>query len=474
MARDSMKAIQKLLICLFIQFCCGTSFANHSRTFFVPRLLSTDSMYELALTNYHRYHSIPDMHAYFSFTPLFIHSAHGEKLARYFLPHNKHCMTLRENGGGDIDPLWFNLIAKKGELYQSKVCLRPERTVTGGVLTWYFNMSYRWWLGVNTAIVRVKHNLHVKENDRNTRGILPGFENACDAFNNPRWEAGRLPCHEQKRTGVDDVQFKLGYDFYKTPCQHATAYLVGTAPTGSRRTGRALFEPLVGSRHGSVGFGFNGDQSLYACDNKEFNIMADFKYLYVFPGTEIRPFDLTKNGDWSRYLLVVDTCERVNSKPGINFFTVPARVKPQSRIDFWLAAHYRRCNFNFELGYDLWWRQAERIENIAFENERLGIQSLNLCALPVTSSSSAKINQGVTGSRATKDDEKFTKIDRNALNRHSAEQPNVLANRIYGAVGYTFDQECYSLLLGFGSSYEFGSRNLLNQWSVWGKCGLAF
>lgn len=432
-------------------------------------------MYELALINYHRYHSPQDdKGVYLSVKPFFIKSVDGEKLARFFLPHERECMTLRENDEGTINPLWFNLIAEKGSRYDSKVCISPKRTVTGGIFTWYYDLPCNWWLGFNMAVMQVKHDLHLKEHRKEVHGTLPGFKNACDAFNNPEWKAGKLACREHKKTGVDDVQLKLGYDFYKTPDEHATLYLVGTAPTGTERTARFLFEPVIGSRNGSVGVGFNGDYAFCANDGYAFNVMTDVKYRYVFSATERRSFDLKKNGDWSRYLLITDRDETLDPRPGINFFTLPVHVTPRSTVDVWLAAHYQCCCFNLEVGYDFWWRQSEHIDRIPFKNNKFGLQSLNSCTLPVTTSSTAKIDQGVDGENATKNDEEFVKIQRNDLNRRTAEHPNSLSHKVYGALGYTIDCECYSVLLGFGSSYEFAARHAFNQWSVWGTYALAF
>ncbi len=472
-----MKLFKKILCLLLIQLCSSSLINAHSHSIFIPRSVTTDSLFELSLVNYRRYHleNCSNIQSYVR--PFFMASTNKKDLARYFLPKNKKCISLDQAGNGDVDPLWLNLIAPLGTNYTSTVCIRPERKVAGILFTFYVDLCKQLWFGLNTAFMHVSHNLELKELHRTQNGILPGFANACDAFNNPAWKYGKLSCHARTLNGLDDIQLKLGYDFYlEEDCNHATAYLVATAPTGKGDRAHYLFEPLIGSKQPSFGAGFNGDYTLYSDGvQQRVNILADVKYLYIFSTTERRSFDLLNNGDWSRYLLVVEQCAPLFSLPGINLFTLPAKVTQGSTIDIWCALHYERCAWNFEIGYDFWWRQKEKIARKGLIPENtFGIQTLALCSTPVTSASTANISQSAVGPNATVSDPVFTFLTNADINLQSGAQPSSLSQTIYADIGYTIEGERFSGLFGIGGSYEFAARNAFDQWAIWLTIGGEF
>jgi len=467
--------MNKLRYCLVIVGLTASLLVKaHSKSIFIPRSITTDSVFELALTNYDRYHDDSGACSYFYAKPFYMRSFNKKDLSRYFLPNNRRCVTFDESGAGDLDPLWFNLISPQGSFYRSLVCLCPERQAYGAVLTFYTQFCDDWWFGLNMTPMHVKHNLHVQESGRAEEGTLEGFRNACDAFNNPGWTAGHLSCSSRGKTGLDDIQFKLGYDFYKTCNEHASVYLVGTAPTGSRQESFYLFEPLVGSKNGSVGVGVNTDCEVYACNEHALNFMADFKYRYVFSATQRRSFDLRNNGDWSRYLLIVTPNEPLNSLPGINLFTQQVKVSPRNTVDLWLAAHYAYCGFNFEFGYDFWWRQEEKVCRKCPLRSDFGIQTLALCSLPITSASTANISQTAVGDNATRTDSSFVELTGADLDISSGTHPSSHSSTLYAALSYN-DSICdYPVMLGLGGSCEFATKNALEQWAVWFSAGVGF
>lgn len=474
--------IKKNLLFLCMLVSCTQDLHTSSKSFFRPRDISTDSMLELSLTNYHRYHSLDDSledgdlkDRWFSFyaKPLFMQSTNHKKMARYFLPNNNACATLDESGNGTLDSLWFNLISPDGTFYNSNIFLAPERTVAGVLFTMYVNFTKAIWLGINSAAVQVTNNIHLHEY-RNQTGTIPGFANAYNAFNNSAWCAGKISCADLKVGGLDDIQFKLGYDVFKLEDGHATIYLVATAPTGKRPNSEYLFEPLVGSKNGSVGVGLDLDAVAAEIRDYELSFMLDFKYRFIFPATERRSFDLCKNGQWSRYLLVVTPDQLLNSQPGINLLTIPVKVTPRSTIDLWAALNLPICNFNIEIGYDFWWRQAEKICKKCPICPGYGIQTLALCGFPLSSASTANITQGASGSNATVTDTTFTYITDADLNLNSAAHPHALSQKLYIDFGYTIKRDCYSALLGLGAAYEFATKNALDQWTVWITTGITF
>jgi hypothetical protein len=452
-----------------------------SHTFFAPRQVTTDPTFELALTDYYIYHARDEKKFQLSIKPFYQQSTHEENVAEFFLPHNKCCAEVREDGAGDINPLWFNVISAPGTLYNSVVCFAPQRTTYGGVITFYADLCSLvdglWLLG-NTALMGATHRMRVHEYNRIGNGTIPGFATLCDGFNNPTWCAGKIKCCGGKtKGGLDDIQIKIGYDCNRSTAGHSALYGVCTIPTGTNQTSNYLFEPLIGSKNGTLGLGLNADYMMYEGENSSWTILGDFKYRYAFGAHERRSFDLSNNGDWSRYLLVIMQDQPSNPLPGINYMTLPSEVTPRSTIDLWLALHHQYCNWDIEIGYDLWWRQKEKVALRCCDNplssNTIGIFDMSgICGTNPTTASTATIAQSFG---AVVSDPTFVPLTVNQLNLLSAAHPTVLTNKIYAAVARQFTCTSITGLFGLGGSYEFAQHNsAFNQWALWANLGLDF
>jgi hypothetical protein len=464
----------------------------HSHTFFMPRQVTFDQTFELAIANYDIYHPLDcdkecPWGIHFYATPFYQKSRKDEcGLTRFFLPNGKCAIDLEQNGTGDVNPLFLQLSSPAATPFSSIFSIEPQRKSAGAVfnIRWdlgrYFDCWDGLWFSLNTAVLHVKHNLNVCEKPA-TQVTCPPFANACAAFNNPEWTAGRIPCCSKKHTGLDDIQVKLGYDWFACDCQgldHLTFYLVGGIPTGKRPKSCFLFEPIVGSKHGSFGFGVNADNKIWAGCDSDITWMVDLKYRYVFKATERRSFDLCANGDWSRFLLLANVNDPITPIPAINVLTTKVKVTPRSTIDFWTALHYHYCNWGLEAGYNLWWRQAEKVRlDCTPDLAGLGIFDLaGARILQPTSASTANISQSIGGVNPVVSDATFVQLRTSDLNLKSAAHPKALSHKVYGAIDYRNCWCNYPLLIGFAGSYEFARprRNAFEQWAVFGKLGITF
>ncbi len=229
----------------------------------------------------------------------------------------------------------------------------------------------------------------------------------------------------------------------------------------------------MGTTHGAFGAGINADFNLYKCGQMECSLMLDTKYRYLFSGSERRSFDLSANGDWSRYLLVVKGDSTSLSMPGINLATLSVDVTPRSQIESWFALHYKLCNWHVEAGYNFWWRAAEQIEGNDLFPPDTGIYDLAgaVSGTPV-SASRANITESAIGPNQSPSDAVFTPSTN--LNFSSGSQPEAFVNGIYLAMSYSRDHIPCPLLFGVGGGYEFANRHTLSQWSLWGKAGLDY
>ncbi len=459
---------------------------NHS--ILIPRSITHNATYELALDNYQIYHHNKDASATFSLyvTPFYTQSNNGKNTARYFLPNNACNLNIQEDGSGNVGSLWLNLVAAPGLSFSSTVSIAPIRKAVGGYFYTRFDFSpwfsdADWflkniWFAITFAAYEVKHSLNMTETltGEQVYGTIPGITTGIQALNNNSWTAGKFSTTTLKHTGVDDIQLKLGDNWFFCDNQsHIGLYLVGTIPTGNRPSSKFIFEPLVGTKHGAFGAGINTDFNLYIDDNAQCSFMLDGKYRYLFAGCERRSFDLCENGDWSRYLLVVNENATSLSLPGINIATLPVIVTPGSQIELWCALHYKWCQWNFEVGYNLWWRNSDKICGNNLFPADTGIYDLAgaISGSPV-SASKANISQSAIGPNIALSDSTFTPST--LLNFSSGKQPRAIINEIYAAFSYADNDVKVPFLIGFGGGYEFANRSTLSQWSVWGKVGISY
>jgi hypothetical protein len=449
------------------------SLESSSYSIFVKPGITTNPIYELALSNYEQRHYLTHSENRYAFSlkPFYQQSTHTCQLGSYFTPGNLPVMKWRENGSGDIDPLWLEGISAVGTAYSSEVRLRPRIQQGGLVFNFYATLPYCLWLSINTAYMNVTSHIHVEETNNMNQGQLACLQTAQGMLTNCQWLYNTFPEGKQSRSGVDDIQIKLGWDIWQDQAVgHLAGYLVGTIPTGNKPRTYAILEPLVGTRNGSVGLGMNADWFTSWCADRTFSLMFDLKYRYVFAHWTKRSFDLCANGDWSRYLLVATPEDPATPLPGINYMTRCAKVTPGSTINLWAAGHYEHGRWQMESGYGFWWRQQEKITcgSICQNVPAVGIFDLagSVVQNPV-SASSANISQTVPATGYTnimRSDTVFTPIAPNALNLASGAHPDTYSNTLYGSVGYQFDRG----LIGINVLYEWGKRiTALTNWGMW-------
>lgn len=210
-----------------------------SHSVFVPRSITHDSVYELALANYNFYHHDKNACGWFDMylTPFYQRSFRSEKTASYFLP--RECcesISIRQDGLGDVNPVWLGLMDADGD-YSSNLSLAPKRSVYGLSFAFFKDFSDYCdgaWANIVFTPMRAKTELNLCETNIQGVGLTPGISNMIEALNNPELQYGKYSDCQLSHTGVDDIQLKLGYNWFCNDHQeHDGVYLVGTIPTGS-------------------------------------------------------------------------------------------------------------------------------------------------------------------------------------------------------------------------------------------------
>lgn len=451
--------------------CNNTSNCNERNcgsTIFVPRDITGNLTIRNDLSFYNRYHDARCNFFTWDNTFWYEQTQKGRCLGASFLGANS--VTVAENGG-DIESLNFGLGAASPSAFESTVSLDPRRQVFAWLPQFIFNLDCLctgFWADVSFAVAHARHKLRFHENN-----TVPG-----DITGEPTTVLGALNglnafSKDCRHTGVDNVIVRLGYDYTYCNNDHFGLYFLGLIPTGKRFNNARWFEPVIGSKHGGIGVGVEGDYTVWNCDDQDLVFMTELKYTYRFKHSESRVFDLN-NGLLSRFLLAApeaNPCLPVNI---VSNLTSCVEVKPRSTVDFWLGLHYQWCNWGAEFDYNLYWRQRERVCGNNFNFDNLGLFNLN-CGCG-TSDSTATI---ATEFGAGTPDATFTTLTSADVNLRSGEACKALTHTVSGAVSYNNVWcDCYPWYVGIGGKYEFAGkkdrRALPESWGVFGKATISF
>lgn len=464
-----MLSVQKYLVTLFIlasMYAQALRADCYAHTIFIPRQMAYNPIYEDALIFYEYAHM--EEQFLLSVKPFYTQTV-GSSLKKYFNINHQCSMNVQENGSGDIDSLWFQVISAPDTFYSSTLSFSPVQKTFGAMLYFAWILPKDFALTINTAFVKRKNNMHICETNiiSGDVGQVPGFATVTQALASSSMQHGKI-CGTRSKGGVDDIQIKLLKNFKM--CDDSLFWdiygLIGI-PTGHGSKAIYLFEPIVGSKHVQIGLGLNAEKSFdfRICDR--FSLYGEFKWRYGFKGKETRSFDMTPNGQWSRYMLFTTPTAPADPFFVINNLTFKANVTPRNSFDLLLAAHIELNKFSFELGYNLWFRQAEHVCP-CINLPDVGIADLvgiAESANPITTSSTATISQGVAPNefQMTRD-ATYTLATANNINACSGAQAASFANAVFGSIGYHYRWfDC-----GINASFEGASnKNTASVVSVW-------
>lgn len=471
---DWMKISNVYVLCAIISLVMS-GLSMNAQTFYNARDLTTNNMYENAL-HAHTLHYKSDADYWLNYLTGFVYQcSNSENFGALFMPVNAPCVSVRQDGTGDVNSGWFDLDSNVGNGFVGSLCIKPKRKVYAMLNQFHLCLDpyiCGLWFEVNFAYEHVNQET----------GCLPSTKNAIGANTELKnmTEAG-LCCDTFKETAVNDVELKGGWDYVFTNHDYVGIYIIGTAPTKKHQVpvNTCFFKPWIGTNHGSCGFGFKGGHTLWSCDDRAVRLMTDMKYRYVFSADEIRVFDLEKNGAWSRYLLLAEYATPAKSFHDITLFTQKVSVTPRSVVDWWTGVHATCGDVGLELGYDLWWRATERITGINNELLPRKIGIYDIAGTTKVSASTATIAQGAGPQNKAVSDSTFTGLSSNNLDLNSAAQQAALSQTFYIAASWSSKIVDCPAMVGLGGSYELASRNnnvktTMDQWSIFVDASVNF
>lgn len=204
------------------------------------------------------------------------------------------------------------------------------------------------------------------------------------------WKYGRFSFCPRNKTGIADIDAIVGLNLIHNDYAHFGFFAMCVIPTGNRPKAKYIFEPLVGNgKHWEAGGGFT--MHLGWLPNDASCLLNGALYIegnitHVFKTHQIRSFDFTQNGPLSRYMLLKEfdpNCANGNSTfensftynatattttdvykglmNAINFATRNCEVSVGLKTDVSAKACLSAGNWTLDLGYNFWYKSAEKI-----------------------------------------------------------------------------------------------------------------
>ncbi len=444
-------------------------------------------------------------------------SSNERDLARYFFPFGKSVLIVDERIGAagtmllepqDLLAQHFNIFTNTG-YFRSEISIRPEQKVVGIGLHakkafWVNEEKGRgFYTSLALPIERVKNDLQFVEkviNDgggANLRQDTYVMANMTEAFMQSEWMFGKIDSQERRRTGVADLEFKVGYEWIQQEPFHIESYVGLLLPTARKPKADYMFDAVIGQgHHVGVMWGNHIGVEIWRDEAQDRTLRVEYAghSQYLFRNTQCRSLDLVDK-PWSRYMemyrsedqaTVASTLPTANSHqvnfatPGINILTVPLKVRPGFSFTMNTAAVLRLNRWVIEGGYNFFCRQAECVklacpwcEGPAIKHQ-LGVGQTNP-ARDMTGN--YRLETLVVGApnKLRLQDYKFNYIKQKDLDLVSATSPAAITSTIYATLGYRWDDLDWPTFGNIGASYEFSSNNngVLERWGFWAKLGIS-
>lgn len=458
---------------------------------------------------YDRNHAKPDgIHGAVQFVVFGSQSTNPCDLARYFFPFCKTSLIVDERilVGLEKDLLaeHFNIFTRRGT-FRSIISIAPKQSVVG------FGVHYRqsfyrneekgrgFWGSISFPIEKVINDLRLREfveddgggPDLNADVFVVG--NMIEALNQADWNFGKIGCKPCSRTGVADIEFKLGYEWLQnSPC-HLESYLGVLAPTGTRPTGEFMFEPTVGNNgHIGVMFGSSVGIEIWKDEIRDRNVRVEYAFntQYLFSRVLCRSVDL-KCKPWTRYIelyankdqaiattkLATASLRANFATPGINILTLPLKITPGFQYNGTTAVVFTCGGIQVEAGYNLFARQSEcaRLNCPWVLGPAIKHHDGNGETNPIRDIT-GNFRLEDTTDNITVDFYDTNVIQEADLDLVSATTPCAISQTLYGAGGYRWDTISYPVFVSAGGSFEFSNSNnsIVDRWTIWAKGGISF
>jgi len=283
-----------------------------------------------------------------------------------------------------------------------------------------------------------------------------------------------------------DMELTAGYMYVSAEDNSFSVAVRGAAATGNKATGEYMLEPIVG-RGGNFGLGgyAAGHVKIWEGNNDNhflFRFMGEAQHL--FETETMRSYDLTDNGNGSKYLLVANYARDIYQNSIQNLINVSTLASSSAfgvEGDVAVAFTYVTRGWAFDLGYEFFGRSAETLNVtgvLSNDYAILGRQGVTdsadtytptaLCQPTATISSSLARADAAAGLILAADDAANRIAGVDSLNVAGAQQAAYLTSKVFTKVTYECIENDYRPHIGVMGEFEISNcnNNALPQWSL--------
>jgi hypothetical protein len=333
---------------------------------------------------------------------------------------------------------------------------------------------------------------------------------------------GKLRNGSASRFRLASLDLELGYDLIRNECAQLGLFIYGIAPTANRVDATYLFSPVAGTYNWQLGGGINGTWRIWnRCDTQKLNLFGEIVMTHMFKRSQERLHGLNVNGgtagnSWLLLKKFSAATPNVSANQIIRATDALARcikVSNSFMMDAALMLQYKHCAFDFSLGYNFWYRSKDKTNccdstcntscpsscnsgctTTTFAANTYGIKSVaytdtawedaDLVDYHDTfyKKSDSDIKKSGTAVNPTPDDDKIgiqsvatDYVLESDVTADVALAPRAHSNKIFGYMGYNWQDSCYAPFLGLGAMCEWGQSNrVASQWGVYLKGGFNF
>ncbi len=469
---------------LALALIAGTTGAATNKTFLMPRSHGVNLAMEYTTWNELLQTKDEDRFgANFQITGFYSQSTNQSDIGKYFGVKDKNILDLRTTAANAdvIGTYIIHDVAQAGAANAiAKIKLEPEQKAYGVRIDYYQDLEKilkGLYLKVALPVVHVENDVQLTvfgEADAATKAdIISYFKGTYEGAKNQANDNGAKLTHAKvdgarNTTGVADIDFVLGYKFLDKEKYHMSINLGLTIPVGDEADGVYMFEPIVGNgNHWAFGGGLDFGVKLWDDEDQNIKINAALNYRYLFEGTEKRTLGI-KDRNFGQYYLLGKGGTPINDQqfePAANLLTRNVDVEPGSQLDAILGLAYNNGGFSLDIGYNLFWKDSE---DVSLKDDPFATDAYGIVLRTLDPQLAANF---VPTNAAHADGGQLAKAN---IDTAAAASPSQTTHKIYGGMGYIFKNWDYPLMLGLGGGYEFANSDALENWSLWGKLGIAF
>ncbi|MFH1461939.1 MAG: hypothetical protein ABIF12_03265 [bacterium] len=427
-------------------------------------------------------------------TMFYKESTNSSDLASYFFPEGKTELSVQgPNVAGipDISSTWLAIANADQELirdFSSKISIRPKQKAFGFNLQLFKSLNFinkRILLGASLPFIQVETNLNFNEYDKSIQTEKLPLDlsnkylaaNATEAFDHPLLKYSKMKNGVQKLAGLADIKISLDGLIKTNNLVDINLYGFGIIPTGYHPKVEYLFEPILGNgKHFGAGAGANINVNAWKYKDKKILVSAGGEYQYLFEATNKRTFDLKNNGSFSRYLDIRrnGVGQTFNVTDLANVSTLNCKTTPRSNLNSFIDIAFSYKKYLLKIGYNLWWRDSEKINLSERLEEIYAITGTDIDAQGNVVMEDYFPNATIKNHSNAHHNAPFNVITPSDINLDSGKINQALSNTFYlnaGWNGYLYDKKYW---INSGISYEIASQNnILSNWELFLQLGIA-